>query len=93
MLEIFLKMFSATMIGAIVGYERTLSKKHAGIRTHSLLCLATCSLTLLSESMNPNETMRVISGIVQGVGFLGTGVIFKEIEKSSVSGLTSSVIL
>lgn len=92
MLEISLKLLAATIIGMIIGLERTLAGKHAGIRTHSLLCLATCSLVCLSDYILPNETPRIISGIVQGIGFIGAGVIFMQ-EERGVKGLTSSVIL
>lgn len=91
-LETSIKILCATIIGALIGYERTYLGKHAGIRTHALLCMATCGLTCLSELLLPSETPRIISGIVQGIGFIGAGVIFLQ-KQDVVKGLTSSVIL
>ena len=92
MIEITIKVFAATIVGSLIGLERTLSKKHAGIRTHAILCLSTCALICLSDLIASDQISRIIAGAIQGVGFIGAGVIFMH-KNDDVKGLTSSVIL
>ena len=79
--------------GGLIGYERASRNKDAGMRTHAVLCLSTCALTCLSELLLPEETPRVISGMIQGVSFICAGVIIFEKSDEKIKGLTSSVIL
>jgi putative Mg2+ transporter-C (MgtC) family protein len=74
-----------------VGLEREINHKAAGVRTNLLICMGAAFITLLSAVLagdaNPDKG-RVASNIVQGVGFLGAGLILH--TRSRVSGLTSA---
>jgi len=85
------RLLMACLLGALVGVERETSRKSAGVRTNLLICMGAAFFTLLSAVLagesNPDKG-RVASNIVQGIGFLGAGVILH--NKSRVSGLTSA---
>ncbi|MGA7272655.1 MAG: MgtC/SapB family protein [Acidimicrobiia bacterium] len=79
----------ATGLSALLGLEREISGKEAGLRTHALVGLGAALFTLLSRSVFPNaDTARVAAGIVSGVGFLGAGAIFR--SGPLVKGLTTA---
>lgn len=79
--------------GLILGLERELKDKAAGLKTISVICMGSCLFTILSVKSGSEYTdgARIASYIVSGIGFLGAGVIFK--EGSSVSGLTTASII
>ena len=85
------RLLVACILGAAVGLERELSRKAAGVRTNLLICMGAAFFTLLSAVLagdaNPDKG-RVASNIVQGIGFLGAGLIIH--NRSRVSGLTSA---
>jgi putative Mg2+ transporter-C (MgtC) family protein len=85
------RLLIACVLGAAIGIEREASRKAAGVRTNLLICLGSAFFTLLSAVLagdsNPDKG-RVASNIVQGIGFLGAGVILH--NRSRVSGLTSA---
>lgn len=98
-LPIAIHLLSALIAGGAVGLERSVHGRPAGFRTHTLVCLASCLLMLLTlyqENWLPHvplETIRsdptrMAQGIMTGIGFLGAGVIFK--EGISVRGLTTA---
>jgi putative Mg2+ transporter-C (MgtC) family protein len=84
--------FIATVLGIIIGYERSVVGKSAGIRTVAMVCLGSCIFTHLSNTMSLRlgigDPSRLASGIVQGVGFLGAGVIIK--DGLNIRGLTTA---
>jgi putative Mg2+ transporter-C (MgtC) family protein len=85
------RLLVACVLGAAVGLEREINRKAAGVRTNLLICMGAAFFTLLSAVLagdaNPDKG-RVASNIVQGVGFLGAGLILH--NRSRVSGLTSA---
>jgi putative Mg2+ transporter-C (MgtC) family protein len=85
------RLLVACMLGAAVGLEREFSRKAAGVRTNLLICMGSAFFTLLSAVLagdaNPDKG-RVASNIVQGIGFLGAGLILH--NRSRISGLTSA---
>ena len=85
------RLLVACVLGAAVGLEREINRKAAGVRTNLLICMGAAFFTLLSAVLagdaNPDKG-RVASNIVQGVGFLGAGLILH--NHSRVSGLTSA---
>jgi len=85
------RLFVATLLGAIIGLEREFSHKAAGLRTNILICLGAAFFTLLSPVLAGEiggNRGQVASNIVQGIGFLGAGLIIH--SRSRVSGLTSA---
>jgi len=97
--EIVIRLLVALLVGTILGYERTKHKKPAGIRTHSLVCIASTMISIVSAygfgeftkystvSMDP---ARLIVGIITGIGFLGAGIIWKDSNHGDVRGLTTA---
>lgn len=101
-LELFLRIIIAVFCGAFVGYERTNRGKEAGIRTHTIVAVASCLMMIISqygfndffENFKTSsidlklDPSRVAAQIVTGIGFLGAGMIF--IQKNVVTGLTTA---
>jgi putative Mg2+ transporter-C (MgtC) family protein len=98
-LVIAVRVLAALVIGAAIGFERTFHGRPAGFRTHSLVCVASTLLMLVTvyQSHWMTETpldairtdpTRMAQGIMTGIGFLGAGVIFK--EGLTVRGLTTA---
>jgi len=89
---IILRLFLATICGAIVGLEREISDKAAGLRTHILVCIGSCMFGLLGLELTASypgaDILRLAQGLLIGVGFLGGGVIMR--EGASVKGLTTA---
>jgi putative Mg2+ transporter-C (MgtC) family protein len=90
--EIVLQLLLATVLGAGIGLQRELSGKPAGVRTHSLICLGSALIMIISVygfegAFDPS---RVAAGMVAGIGFLGAGVIFRGMRGDVVVGLTSA---
>src|SRR5271163_3540705 len=85
------RLLMASVLGALVGLEREASRKAAGVRTNLLICMGSAFFTLLSAVLagdsNPDKG-RVASNIVQGIGFLGAGLILH--TRNRVLGLTSA---
>jgi putative Mg2+ transporter-C (MgtC) family protein len=85
------RLLTACVLGGLIGLEREWRHKASGLRTNMLMCLACAFFTLLSAALagssNPDKG-RVASNIVQGVGFLGAGLILH--TRSRVLGLTSA---
>ena len=98
-LEILLRLASAVVVGGLIGIERSYHGRPAGFRTHTLVCMASALLMLVTvyesqwfvsgrlERVVVDPT-RMAQGIMTGIGFLGAGVIMK--EGLSVRGLTSA---
>src|SRR6201984_148445 len=93
------RVAGALVIGALIGFERTFHGRPAGFRTHSLVCIASAILmivtvyqnqwmTLLEHDAIRTDPTRMAQGIMTGIGFLGAGVIFK--EGLTVRGLTTA---
>ena len=85
------RLIVASLLGALIGLEREYKRRSAGVRTNLLICLGAAFFTLLSAVLagdgSPNKG-QVASNIVQGIGFLGAGLIIH--NRSRISGLTSA---
>jgi putative Mg2+ transporter-C (MgtC) family protein len=90
--EIFLRLTIAAVLGAVIGIERDLRRRPAGIRTSLFVCLATALFTILSGEIahrfGDTGSTRIASNIVQGIGFLGAGAILR--EAGGVVGMTTA---
>jgi putative Mg2+ transporter-C (MgtC) family protein len=92
-LELVARLIIGFVLSGIVGLEREVSLKPAGLRTHILVGLGSTLLTILSLQAFPEEAdpSRVAASIIVGIGFLGAGTILKTQEK--VIGLTTAATL
>ena len=86
--EILTRLVLAVVVGGLIGLEREIVHRPAGIRTHMLVCLGSALFALITHENLPLEDARIIAGVATGVGFLGAGTIFK--SKSDVHGLTTA---
>lgn len=97
-LDTIIRLVSATLLSGIVGLEREVRNKPAGLRTHMLVGLgaAACcvfSLDVMERLQQVNELarfdpIRIIEGVIGGLGFLGAGAIIQ--SRGNVHGLTSA---
>ena len=95
-IEIIGQLLLATFLGALIGLEREIKKKGAGLQTYSLVSLATCLFAIiLFQSLNlfsGKDTVFNLAGLIQavaiGLGFIGAGVIFR--QPSGTVGLTTA---
>jgi putative Mg2+ transporter-C (MgtC) family protein len=89
-----LAMLVSTVLGTLVGLERQIGRKPAGLRTHTLVCLGSTMFVLVARhavldiggpSLDPT---RIVHGVITGVGFLGAGSILR--TEGYVHGLTTA---
>lgn len=93
--EILLVLFSASILGGVLGLERELNDHWAGLRTHMLVSLGAAVFIFVAakvtvKSTAPEEITRVIQGVAAGIGFIGAGTILKLSDKVQVKGLTTA---
>lgn len=98
-LVIVARLVVAALVGSLIGFERTFHGRPAGFRTHSLVCVSSALLMLVTVQQNQwmtglppdairTDPTRMAQGIMTGIGFLGAGVIFR--EGLTVRGLTTA---
>jgi len=85
----------AALLGAIIGFERSIRRRPSGMRTGVCVSLGAALFTIVSIEIarrtGDASTTRIASNIVQGIGFLGAGVILR--ERGSVTGLTTAATI
>ena len=99
-MEIALRMCLATLAGVLLGANRWLHHKSAGVKTHALVSIGAALAMLivmpveLSESdltnISADAASRVLQGLLTGVGFLGAGVIIHNAKGKRIQGLTTA---
>jgi len=90
--RIVLRLGMAVLLGGLLGYERELKGKAAGLRTHMLVALGEAIFVLvpLQGGMDVGDLSRVLQGVIAGIGFLGAGAIIKLGQEREIHGLTTS---
>ena len=98
--EIALRLGSATLVGAVLGLNRELRGKPAGLRTNALVSLGSALLILagvgvagVGGELQANVTSRVMQGVITGIGFLGAGVILRDTGGTQVHGITTAATI
>ena len=96
--EVCLRLVLSCIMGGIIGYERQMRHKSAGLRTNMLVALGACLIMLLSQALYDNvegktnaDPARLAAQVVSGIGCLGAGAIMK--EGLTVTGLTTAATL
>jgi putative Mg2+ transporter-C (MgtC) family protein len=89
--EMIVRLLLAVVLGILVGVEREISHRPAGLRTHALVSLGACLFTITSIDYFNMDPARVAAGIVTGIGFIGAGSIIA--EKGRVQGITTAASL
>jgi putative Mg2+ transporter-C (MgtC) family protein len=90
--RVSIRLLAALIAGAIIGLQRELSGKAAGLRTHMLVSMG-MTLFVLSAAklgMEQDAMSRVIQGLVTGIGFIGAGSIMKMESQHQIHGLTTA---
>jgi putative Mg2+ transporter-C (MgtC) family protein len=95
-LEAVIRLLAAAAVGGAIGANRELTRKPAGLRTHSLVALGSALVVVTAIQLNSTSpgdaTSRVIQGVIAGIGFLGGGVILHA-EGRTVKGLTTAATI
>lgn len=96
--DMMLDILLAMVLGFAIGFEREITNKWAGLRTHMLVCMGSCIFTLLSIHAFPifahspqADPARVAAQVLTGIGFIGGGTVLK--HGSSIFGLTTAAAL
>lgn len=103
-LQILAHVAIAILLGAVVGIERELADKPAGLRTHMLVAGAAALLVGISDPLLARFTLegseyirsdpiRIIEAVITGISFLGAGTILRRKKGSEVEGLTTAASL
>ncbi len=87
------RLLLAAVLGGIIGLERQLRHKPAGLRTNMFICFGSALFTVLSQQLagNPSDYTRIAAQIITGIGFIGAGSILH--TRGSVTGLTTAATL
>lgn len=90
--EIVIRLVAATVLSGVIGIERELHRKPAGVRTNALIGLGAAAMTLcgilIATWSSASDPSRIASIVVQGIGFLGAGAIIQ--ASGTVRGLTTA---
>lgn len=82
------ELLLAVALGFVIGFERKLRSKEAGIRTHTIVCFGAALMTLISRNIGTGDPGRIAAQIVSGIGFIGAGMIVY--KRHEVKGLTTA---
>src|SRR5437016_6823041 len=86
------RLVLAAILGGVIGLERELKHRPAGLRTNMFICFGAAMFTILSaEIAEPNDRARIAAQIIPGIGFIGAGSILH--SKGGVTGLTTAATL
>ena len=96
--EILFKLVLAIVLGAVIGFERELTNRPAGLRTNILVCLGATLVQIISIEIFANyhqlanvDPARLGAQVISGIGFLGAGTIIR--EGANIKGLTTAASL
>ena len=89
--DLILRLFLAGVLGGLIGFERELRAKEAGLRTHFVVALGSALFMIISQYGfvgHQHDAARVAAQVVSGIGFIGAGVII--FQKNAVRGVTTA---
>jgi len=98
-IEIVIRLSAAMLYGAVLGWERETHRKPAGLRTHMLVAVGSAGFTLMAIHLLVTvsadharvDPLRVVEGVIGGIGFLGAGSIIQ--SRGSVEGITTAATI
>ena len=92
-LAVALRVFAAVLIGGILGLERGMKNRPAGLRTYMLVCVGACVIMLTNQHVfqvySTGDPVRMGAQVVSGIGFLGAGTIVVT-RRNQIKGLTTA---
>ncbi len=83
------RLLVAITLAALIGFERELRGRTAGLRTHMMVALGV-ALAVVAAQQADLDLSRVLQGVLAGIGFLGAGAILKRTQQEEVKGLTTA---
>jgi len=90
--QIICQLFLAALLGSLIGLEREIKRKGAGLQTYSLVTIGACLFTViafsLARSIDGFDPSQIIVAIALGMGFIGAGAIFR--GEFRIEGLTTA---
>jgi len=96
--QILIRLVLSLVLGGLIGLERQIHRRSAGLRTHILVSLGSCLIMLTSlyvfdiyKNQAGLDPTRIAAGVITGIGFLGAGTIIR--EREGVKGLTTAASL
>jgi putative Mg2+ transporter-C (MgtC) family protein len=96
-IDILVRLVVAVLLGGLVGVERTLAGKTAGMRTYALVAMGSSLFVLISQMFSAQyinltsfDPLRMASQVLVGIGFIGAGLVFHNNHDMRTSGLTSA---
>ena len=96
--QVITRLVLSVFLGGLIGLERQLHRRYAGLRTHILVSLGSCLIMLTSLYVFaiyidkvPLDPGRLAAGVITGIGFLGAGTIIR--DREGVRGLTTAASL
>ena len=92
-LAVVLRIFVAVVVGGILGLERGMKNRPAGLRTYMLVCVGACVIMLTNQYIyqvfGSGDPVRMGAQVVSGIGFLGAGTIIVT-RRNQIKGLTTA---
>ncbi len=87
-----LRLLVAALLGGVIGLERERRGQAAGVGTFAMVTVGACAFSIISDLVfrGPDNT-RIASGVVEGIGFLGAGIIIR--GRAGIHGLTTAATL
>jgi putative Mg2+ transporter-C (MgtC) family protein len=92
--ETLLRLILAAILGGLIGLERQIKQRPAGLRTNMFICFGAAMFTVLSDQLAGEfhaERTRIAAQVITGIGFIGAGSILR--DKAGVTGLTTAATL
>ena len=97
-IQIVVRLILSIVLSGLIGLERQLHRRYAGLRTHILVSMGSCLIMLTSlyvfdiyKNIVPLDPARIAAGVITGIGFLGAGTIIR--DRAEVKGLTTAASL
>jgi putative Mg2+ transporter-C (MgtC) family protein len=95
LVHVTLRLTVAAVLGAVIGWEREIHKRAAGLRTHILVAVGcatfmTLGMDLVQDGGGADAASRIVQGVATGIGFLGAGTILKMDDEKRIKGLTTA---
>ena len=90
--QIIVRLLVAALLGSLLGFEREMKGKNAGVRTHMLVALGAALFILVPQQAGATvgDLSRVMQGLIAGIGFLGAGAIIMGSQQGATRGLTTA---
>ncbi len=96
--QILIRLVLTLVLSGLIGFERQVHRRSAGLRTHMLVSMGSCLIMLTSlyvfdiyKNQVGLDPARIAAGVITGIGFLGAGTIIREPE--GIKGLTTAASL